>query len=245
MSAAWIRSRPPPSSRPRTASTSTTCRSPTPRDFEDADRGFIAALEPCVVKAADGRVVWDNDVYAFLAGDAPTHGASQPVAAEPAVRQAGALRGGGGHLPGPRSRPVQHQLHRGRHRRHRHRSADLHRDGGGRAGALPRPSRRPAGRRRHLHPQPRRPLRRRARRDDAGRRRCGQGRGHRAGAFHRTRRAGERLRRHGDGAAGRLHVRRRAGARTAGAGRAAGSGQTPSTGRGGADRADGRHPRDR
>ncbi|MDT5324910.1 MAG: linear primary-alkylsulfatase [Mycobacterium sp.] len=42
------------------------------RDFADADRGFIAALEPCVVKAADGRVVWDNDVYAFLSGDAPT-----------------------------------------------------------------------------------------------------------------------------------------------------------------------------
>jgi alkyl sulfatase BDS1-like metallo-beta-lactamase superfamily hydrolase len=42
------------------------------RDFDDADRGFIAALQPCVVKAADGRVVWDNDVYAFLSGGAPT-----------------------------------------------------------------------------------------------------------------------------------------------------------------------------
>lgn len=42
------------------------------RDFEDTDRGFIAALEPCVVKSADGRVVWDNDAYAFLAGEAPT-----------------------------------------------------------------------------------------------------------------------------------------------------------------------------
>jgi alkyl sulfatase BDS1-like metallo-beta-lactamase superfamily hydrolase len=41
-------------------------------DFEDADRGFIAAQSPCVIKAADGRVVWDNDVYSFLAGDAPT-----------------------------------------------------------------------------------------------------------------------------------------------------------------------------
>ncbi|GAY14048.1 alkyl/aryl-sulfatase [Mycobacterium sp. shizuoka-1] len=41
-------------------------------DFADADRGFIAAMTPCVVKAADGRVVWDNDAYAFLAGDAPT-----------------------------------------------------------------------------------------------------------------------------------------------------------------------------
>ena len=42
------------------------------RDFADADRGFIAALEPCVVTAADGRVVWDNDVYDFLVGEAPT-----------------------------------------------------------------------------------------------------------------------------------------------------------------------------
>jgi len=40
-------------------------------DFADADRGFIGALTPCVAKAADGRVVWDNDAYAFLAGEAP------------------------------------------------------------------------------------------------------------------------------------------------------------------------------
>ena len=42
------------------------------RDFEDTDGGFIAAQQPCVIKAADGRVVWDNDVYSFLSGDAPT-----------------------------------------------------------------------------------------------------------------------------------------------------------------------------
>lgn len=41
-------------------------------DFDDADRGFIAALSPCVIKAADGRVVWDNDAYSFLDGAAPT-----------------------------------------------------------------------------------------------------------------------------------------------------------------------------
>ncbi len=41
-------------------------------DFDAADRGFIAALTPCVVRAADGRVVWDNDAYGFLDGDAPT-----------------------------------------------------------------------------------------------------------------------------------------------------------------------------
>ncbi len=40
-------------------------------DFTDADRGFLGALEPCVITAADGRVVWDNDVYGFLGGDAP------------------------------------------------------------------------------------------------------------------------------------------------------------------------------
>lgn len=40
-------------------------------DFADADRGFIAALSPCVISAADGRVVWDNDAYAFLDGPAP------------------------------------------------------------------------------------------------------------------------------------------------------------------------------
>ncbi|AQT82106.1 alkyl/aryl-sulfatase [Mycolicibacterium litorale] len=40
-------------------------------DFAAADRGFIGALTPCVVTAADGRTVWNNDVYDFLAGDAP------------------------------------------------------------------------------------------------------------------------------------------------------------------------------
>jgi alkyl sulfatase BDS1-like metallo-beta-lactamase superfamily hydrolase len=41
-------------------------------DNEDSSRGFIAALSPAVVHAADGRVVWDNDKYSFLSGAAPT-----------------------------------------------------------------------------------------------------------------------------------------------------------------------------
>ncbi|WP_043443004.1 alkyl/aryl-sulfatase [Arthrobacter sp. L77] len=41
------------------------------RDFENADRGFIARGTG-VVTADDGRVVWDNESYSFLAGDAPT-----------------------------------------------------------------------------------------------------------------------------------------------------------------------------
>ncbi len=40
-------------------------------DFRDADRGFVAALSPCIITAADGRVVWDNDAYSFLDGPAP------------------------------------------------------------------------------------------------------------------------------------------------------------------------------
>ena len=40
-------------------------------DFDDARRGLIGRLEPCVVKADDGRVVWDNSSYAFLDGPAP------------------------------------------------------------------------------------------------------------------------------------------------------------------------------
>jgi alkyl sulfatase BDS1-like metallo-beta-lactamase superfamily hydrolase len=41
------------------------------QDFEDARRGFVAALEPGVVTNADGAVVWDNDVYGFLDEDCP------------------------------------------------------------------------------------------------------------------------------------------------------------------------------
>ena len=40
-------------------------------DFDDADRGFLGALEPCVVTDAAGRIVWDNDAYAFLQGECP------------------------------------------------------------------------------------------------------------------------------------------------------------------------------
>ncbi|MEU4030602.1 alkyl/aryl-sulfatase [Streptomyces anulatus] len=41
------------------------------QDFEDAARGLIARREPNAVTAKDGRVVWDNDTYAFLEGEAP------------------------------------------------------------------------------------------------------------------------------------------------------------------------------
>ena len=40
-------------------------------DFDNADRGFLGALVPAVVRAADGRVVWDNDAYDYLKGECP------------------------------------------------------------------------------------------------------------------------------------------------------------------------------
>jgi alkyl sulfatase BDS1-like metallo-beta-lactamase superfamily hydrolase len=40
-------------------------------DFENAERGRIDALNPCVVRAADGRVVWDLEAYSYLDGDCP------------------------------------------------------------------------------------------------------------------------------------------------------------------------------
>jgi alkyl sulfatase BDS1-like metallo-beta-lactamase superfamily hydrolase len=41
------------------------------RDFSATERGFVGKLEPGLVHAADGRVVWDSDSYGFLGGEAP------------------------------------------------------------------------------------------------------------------------------------------------------------------------------
>jgi alkyl sulfatase BDS1-like metallo-beta-lactamase superfamily hydrolase len=41
------------------------------QDFEDARRGFIATMSPCLVRDQAGEVVWDGDAYAFIHGEAP------------------------------------------------------------------------------------------------------------------------------------------------------------------------------
>ena len=41
------------------------------RDFDDATRGKLAELSDPLVKAADGRIVWDAKRYDFIKGDAP------------------------------------------------------------------------------------------------------------------------------------------------------------------------------
>ncbi len=40
-------------------------------DFEDARRGFVAALSPALVGGTSGRVVWDMESYSFLAEECP------------------------------------------------------------------------------------------------------------------------------------------------------------------------------
>ncbi len=40
-------------------------------DFDDARRGFVAALSPALVSGTGGRVVWDMESYAFLEGECP------------------------------------------------------------------------------------------------------------------------------------------------------------------------------
>jgi alkyl sulfatase BDS1-like metallo-beta-lactamase superfamily hydrolase len=42
------------------------------QDFEDATRGLMAQLKDPIVKAADGRMVWNTQRYEFVKGDAPT-----------------------------------------------------------------------------------------------------------------------------------------------------------------------------
>lgn len=53
------------------ADTASTDRFSDRTDFNNADRGFLGTLEPMVIKAADGRAVWEMDSWSFLDGDCP------------------------------------------------------------------------------------------------------------------------------------------------------------------------------
>ena len=41
------------------------------QDFEDARRGFVGTIDPMRIEAADGRVIWDMEAYAFADGEPP------------------------------------------------------------------------------------------------------------------------------------------------------------------------------
>lgn len=40
-------------------------------DFENASRGLIDTLKPCIIKTASGRIIWNNDSYDFLQHPCP------------------------------------------------------------------------------------------------------------------------------------------------------------------------------
>ena len=138
-------------------------------DFDNANRGLIARLEPGVIKAADGRVVYDADVFArTMEGDCPdtVHPSLWRQSQLTAIQGLYEVTEGIYQVRGLDLSNMT--LVEGDTGRDRDRPADLGRGGGGRAGAVPRAPRRPAGHRGDLHPLPHRPFRRCARR---GRRR--------------------------------------------------------------------------
>ena len=173
-------------------------------DFDDADRGLIGSLEPCVVTADDGRVVWDNDAYAFLDARLPGHRQPEPVAPGQLCAKQGLYEVTDG-IYQVRGLDLSNMtLVEGDDGRDRDRSAHLQGDARPPRSALYRDApRRPAGDGGDLHARPRRPLRRRARRvTDDGIPIVAAARLHGSGGRR------ERVRRHGHEPAGRVHVRR-------------------------------------
>ena len=77
-------------------------------DFDNADRGLIATIEPMVIEAQDGHVVFEMDSWKFLADECPD-------TAHPSLWRQGRLIPHGlfevcPDLPGPRLRPVEHDV---------------------------------------------------------------------------------------------------------------------------------------
>ncbi len=185
------------------------------QDFEDAKRGLVANDPEVVISGAQGERIWDTAAYAFVQGDAPAsvnpslwrqaklngfHGLFEVAKGIYQVRgydisnltliqgQDGLDPGGSAHEPGDRGR---------------------------RARARAQTPRAAPGRRRDLHAQPHRPLRRHRRRAlGAG---GGEGRRAHRGPARLRRRSRQRERAGGrrDGPAGDLHVRDKAAARRA------------------------------
>ena len=154
------------------------------RDFEDAERGFIATLPDAHIDADAGGVAWSMKPYGFLSGKAPEtvnpslwrmsqlnaiHGLFEVTERVYQVR--GFSLANVTFIEGDTGVIVIDPLQFTEHARA---AIQLYRAA----------SRRAAGRRRHLHAQPPRPLRRRARRHQRSRRRQGRS-GHRTVRLHR------------------------------------------------------------
>ena len=179
------------------------------RDFEEASRGFIAPLPEGHVLKPNGDFVFDPARLDFAKGReaGAGDGQPQPLAPGPAGRRGWSVQGLRADLPGPRLRHLEPDRDRGRQRGHRGRSADLGRDGESGARSLLRAPPEEAGRRRDPLPQPRRPLRRRARSGRRGRRHRRPGEGDRPRGIPRSRGLRERHGRHRDDPARDVPVR--------------------------------------
>ena len=171
-------------------------------------------------KSASGTVLWNLGEYAFIDGELA------PATVNPSLWRMARLNMANGlfkvtdRLYQLRGFDIANMtVIEGDTRPDPDRSADHRRGRPRRPRALLRASAEEAGRRGDLHPQPRRPLRRRARRDRRGRRQGGQGRGDRARRIHGGGVGRERAGRHADGAPRAVPVRHHAAARPARPGR--------------------------
>lgn len=131
-----------------------------PRDFDDADRGFLGSLEPGTVADADGKTVWDNDTYSFRTGEAPATVNPSLGRQSKLVSRQGLYEVVEGTYQVRGLDPSYITFSEGDTGGERHRPADLHRDPCGSTRAPPPAPRPVPGGRRHLHPSPCRPLRR-------------------------------------------------------------------------------------
>jgi alkyl sulfatase BDS1-like metallo-beta-lactamase superfamily hydrolase len=132
------------------------------RDIEEQERGLIARRAEPRIMADAGNVAFDISDYDFLNGTGDfdsIHPLHDPNRA--AQQQLRALRGHPRHLPGPRLRPLRHDLRARQYGLDRHRHAHHDRNRSRRVGAVPGArGRGAAGHRTHLLPHPRRPFRR-------------------------------------------------------------------------------------
>ena len=189
-------------------------------DFEAARRGLIAPVPDGMVRAANGTVLWNLGEYAFIDGELA------PATVNPSLWRMARLNLANGlfkvtdRLYQLRGFDISNMtVIEGDTRPDPDRSAH-HRRGRARGpGALFRPSPEEAGGGGDLHPQPHRPLWRRARRGRRGRRQGGQGPDHRARWIHGGGDRRERAGRHAHGAPRAVPVRLDAAARPARPGR--------------------------
>ncbi len=185
------------------------------RDFDEAKKGFIAEPPFLKIMADAGNVAWDMASYQWLLQGKDFQSIHPSLQRQAVLNMAYGLYevAAGQDLPGARLRPGQHQLHQGRYRLDRLRSADGQGNRPGGARIHQREARQAAGAGRRLLALARRPLRRRARRGGRGRRGQRQGQGDRAGGLHAGGDRGERVLRQRDVAPHPVLVRRPAAAR--------------------------------